>query len=642
MLSHLYLVGGINFNSDYESVIDFDTKEQQHSFFFSKRLTGYPSEAKWVRVENTQINVEIPYLVCQNYSYVMYENEDDLGYKKQYYAFIEDIAYVSPKVTMLTLKLDIWQTYQFDFEIKNAFVEREHTRRFEVLRQTSDYTHEIIYPLNLEDENIELGDTYITQYDKTVEYVDNVVFSSSQKYKLYWYMVISTEPIGEATLNNNAVRVGGIETGYFIYFLPIVLTPSNYNNTYRVANFYEEGTHTLMSSNFRVQDLLKDERIITVRLVPYVPFPYYHQSTIIPHANNPSIEFTLYLHDEYDPSFKDAKSMFSIQSYDGAVGSVIKLNYIDNTLINLNKPPYSTLGKLKRSNVKEVETALLENYVYVGPLTQKLEVKMDLPPYKITQVTNGVIEPYVLNPEYMKDWDTEIHYRFNVGIESKEKIHLYSNLNDGGKFDNVVNAKISEMALSTDPYKRYIENNRATARTGIALDVAKGIAGLGAMAGGIATGGLGIPVAFAGFGVVNSSYENVKGELLKQKDLKQAPDSIKDMGNALEFDIMDNNVTYKKYERRITDYYWDRTYKYFTRYGYKVNELKVPDLRSRTWFNFIKTIDIEIVGNVTNVVKDSIKKMFNRGVTIWHYRDTLKNSFEMYNYDRNNIEVNLL
>ena len=57
---------------------------------------------------------------------------------------------------------------------------------------------------------------------------------------------------------------------------------------------------------------------------------------------------------------------------------------------------------------------------------------------------------------------------------------------------------------------------------------------------------------------------------------------------------------------------------YFTRFGYKVNELKKPNLFSRSKFNYIKTVDCKVTGNAPSIALESISAMFDNGVTLWH------------------------
>lgn len=59
-----------------------------------------------------------------NYNYCMYRNKS-YG-NKWFYAFITDIQYVNDNCSAVTIKTDVWQTWQFDLTFKKCFVEREH------------------------------------------------------------------------------------------------------------------------------------------------------------------------------------------------------------------------------------------------------------------------------------------------------------------------------------------------------------------------------------------------------------------------------------------------------------------------------------------------------------------------------------
>lgn len=59
------------------------------------------------------------------FNYMMYRN-DAYG-DKWFYAFIDDMEFKNTDVTNLSIKTDVWQTWQFDLTWKNTFIEREHT-----------------------------------------------------------------------------------------------------------------------------------------------------------------------------------------------------------------------------------------------------------------------------------------------------------------------------------------------------------------------------------------------------------------------------------------------------------------------------------------------------------------------------------
>ena len=58
------------------------------------------------------------------YNYVMYQNENYSN--KWFYAFITNMEYVNDNMTYITIKTDVFQTWQFAMQWKQSFVERQH------------------------------------------------------------------------------------------------------------------------------------------------------------------------------------------------------------------------------------------------------------------------------------------------------------------------------------------------------------------------------------------------------------------------------------------------------------------------------------------------------------------------------------
>ena len=59
-----------------------------------------------------------------DYNYVMYQNANYSN--KWFYAYIENMRWINDHVTEITIKTDVFQTFQFDLTYKASFVEREH------------------------------------------------------------------------------------------------------------------------------------------------------------------------------------------------------------------------------------------------------------------------------------------------------------------------------------------------------------------------------------------------------------------------------------------------------------------------------------------------------------------------------------
>ena len=84
-------------------------------------------------------------------------------------------------------------------------------------------------------------------------------------------------------------------------------------------------------------------------------------------------------------------------------------------------------------------------------------------------------------------------------------------------------------------------------------------------------------------------------------------------------DFYSYNVCIKEEYARLID-------QILTCYGYKVNDVKYPNITGRLNWNFVKTVECNFDGNIPQEDLQNIRAMFNNGVTFWH---TPRN---MYNY----------
>lgn len=77
------------------------------------------------------------------YNYCMYRNHNYSN--KWFYAYVTDLQWANEQTTIVSLKTDVYQTWQFDLQFKASFIEREHV---------NDDT----FGLHTIPENFELGD----------------------------------------------------------------------------------------------------------------------------------------------------------------------------------------------------------------------------------------------------------------------------------------------------------------------------------------------------------------------------------------------------------------------------------------------------------------------------------------------------
>ena len=192
------------------------------------------------------------------------------------------------------------------------------------------------------------------------------------------------------------------------------------------------------------------------------------------------------------------------------------------------------------------------------------------------------------------------------------------------KFNN-----FPELAFPSDTFKMWATSQFKKSLVSEGASVVTRVVG-GGLAGG-AAGGVGGAIAGAGTGLLQS-VASIYG-------LKTDYEYHKLHGYSLTGEAGDAGTNYNDHEVgfRLTSYQIKAEYaklidNYLTRFGYKVNSLKQPNVTSRRYFNYLKTVDASIRGNVPNEAQKLICNAFDNGITLWHTDD-------IGNYNVNNAIV---
>jgi hypothetical protein len=155
---------------------------------------------------------------------------------------------------------------------------------------------------------------------------------------------------------------------------------------------------------------------------------------------------------------------------------------------------------------------------------------------------------------------------------------------------------------TTDTYAAWLAQNGAS--TAVAM-----IGSTAALVGGVASGNL-LAAGGGALGIAKELSEIHKAQIQPDQAKGQAGSGNLMYGtNALDFYFA--HMTIKaEFAKRIDAF--------FTMYGYKVNTLKIPETHSRLNWNYIQTIDINIVGQIPSNDMNRLKKAYDEGITLWH------------------------
>ena len=152
----------------------------------------------------------------------------------------------------------------------------------------------------------------------------------------------------------------------------------------------------------------------------------------------------------------------------------------------------------------------------------------------------------------------------------------------------------------------------------IALEYAKDVMTIGAgIASGIATGGI---AGALGAGLASSGITGILSTMAQVRQHSLVPPQARGNTNGGDVGAANSKLTITMQLIQVKEEYIKSIDAYFSRFGYKVNEVKTPNLTSRTQFNFIKVggMDELVHGNIPAADLEKINDICRKGVTIFH------------------------
>ena len=151
-------------STDYSTVVDFSSKEQRLNYFNNYVLYNSECNIKYDG-ERTSLNIKVPCETLIKYDYCFFFDKKG----KMFCYFITNIEYVTSSVSNISLQLDVWSTYYFDFRLQPSFVDRCHVPRWSGNVPTA----------NTEDEGLYFGEIRQIEKSKICNLNKSIVICSS-------------------------------------------------------------------------------------------------------------------------------------------------------------------------------------------------------------------------------------------------------------------------------------------------------------------------------------------------------------------------------------------------------------------------------------------------------------------------------
>lgn len=110
----------VPFDTDYNNVMLFTSKDQQVNYFKSNYIKHY-SNLNIIR-KDTPFHIADDFGSYDTVNYIMYRNPELDS--KWWFAFVTDVQYTATNTTRIVIQTDVWQSYLFNRSLRRSYIER--------------------------------------------------------------------------------------------------------------------------------------------------------------------------------------------------------------------------------------------------------------------------------------------------------------------------------------------------------------------------------------------------------------------------------------------------------------------------------------------------------------------------------------
>lgn len=267
---------------------------------------------------------------------------------------------------------------------------------------------------------------------------------------------------------------------------------------------------------------------------------------------------------------------------------------------NYAEVPYSsTADFIKNASISKTNY-LDNNYV---PKNNKLLCY----PYKYFLISNNAGSTFDYKYELFSDSSCsfQINGAIGIGCSIKLQPNNYNKKSGLNPLFSINAGKLPTCAWVNDSYTNWITSNGVNQINTIIGMGAQAVGSFDKLASGKPTEGA-VDMVTHVTSVLGERYQRSTAPLQAHEGANQGDFNF---AWKLSFSVYKKSIK-EEYARIIDDYYsW---------FGYQVNTFKVPNFETRTYWNYIKTTDLNITGNIPQKDMQKIKDIFNSGITFWH------------------------
>lgn len=316
-------------------------------------------------------------------------------------------------------------------------------------------------------------------------------------------------------------------------------------------------------------------------------------------------------------------------SDDGAIDGVVNMFMYPKALVNLGMKDANTQHTwndgIVCKYVKDVGILqqTFDKRTYLGSYTPKNK-KLCCYPYNFLYVSNNAGTGATYRFERFADGQKPVFWI--VGCYSPDgSVKMYPRNYDGVGDNYEAGISLSAFptcAWNSDMYKVWLaqnqnSNNFAMGSAGLSIGI-----GAATAAAGLVTANPALMVG--GAAGMFSGAQNIASQLAAKEDRQIQPPQAR--GNhSVSVNVANDKQTFSVYYKCVTEERARIIDDYFTRYGYQINRIGVPNLKARPHFTYIKTVGCHINGLFCNEDRLKAESIFDNGITFWRDPETVCN-----------------
>lgn len=664
--TELHILRNVPLNKSYENTVYYPSAGAQATAFLNYNkytLTNY----SYQRQALGTIRVELKYEQLYDCNYLMFKNSNFEN--KWFYCFITGVAYISNEVSEIYYEMDVMQTWAYDYNFLDTFVERRHS--------TNDTLYE-----NTQPEGLELGSSYGTIasyfYPLTREVGDRGIPSEEEgkTESRMWYVLLCTEEVpGAKDQLDMEYRTyslcGNVFTGLYIYSTKnpytVVLFLGLLNKTGQTAsliNFYiapcnpfnqltkivdetdtswskpksHVETHDLEFN--RAGNLFQGYTPKNKKLLGW-PFSRFRVS------NNCGLDISYhpeYFGDSTSQSYATEKMRFRVElsAFPQPTAKVLPLNYQigstnESSIIYGNFPTCATNSDTfqiwlaqNKNNYIATMNSIQSSYDTNRAIAQNNYSMAQRSANASAMMSSATINAGLANATATNNTALSNAQRSAMGGYAGAAVGAVGDLFDlslGGL------AKDAMSAVNTTINWQNAQDSTNTAQSNAANSAATALANAD-LAKSTALKNASTSQASASLSALTAKNNATAMLVAKKEDMENVPNTVR--GNAMcdAMNYSDLTAGFYFFHESVRPEYAKVIDDYFTCYGYAQNKLyRGSDLDTRInrpHYSYLKTVGCSIKGRLNSNDEIAIQSIYDNGITTW---DTLE---DVGNYELDN------